>query len=190
MYIRMYITEAAQRAIETLPDGFTERGFSDDFLLLPVMLQLYGFSITRVEDAAEYVDFHAETSYHYDAPSVDFRAKESSNLLKQYHKIREEAASPDDTELNTVTGQLIRVNLRDVQKMYNLLAEFYATRRVEFGARIIIENNDIMGARLRPQESIIQPLLNEGEQRRVANESQQEMIDFGLFLMYKYERHV
>lgn len=183
----LFITPAAEKAIANLPQGFTERNFSHDFLLLIAMLHVYDFMIVRADEAQEYINPKDDLYYYAGSPSIEFRAKESTKLLSSYHEAIEKATSPDDKVISEISNRIMNVNLKEEQRMLALLEEFYTTHSTTLPHRLIIENNDLFGSRLRPQGSTTQPFLSKDQQRQRANEGQSEMVSFGQFLMQKYE---
>lgn len=163
-------------ALNSLPDHYHET-FNDDFITLLAALRMHGFTIQRADEAKATVtdkdDLWSELSH----PSIWLcsPAAPTSELQR---------AEPGTTTYTRLMNKVVRVNLKEQQRLLSLLNEFYTDHEpVSFQARLIAETIELGESYLRAQGASVRIALDDAHQELWLKEARAELQVFADFLI-------
>lgn len=163
-------------AFTNLPDHYHET-FSDDFLILLAGLRMYGFTIQRADEAKVTVDEDDDLWSELSHPSVWLHAPSAPTGEPR-------KAEPGSAAHTRLMNGVIRLNLKEQQRLLALLSDFYTNREpVSFQARLIVETIELGETCLRTQGASIRLTLDDAHQELWLKEAQTELRAFADFLI-------
>ncbi len=146
------------------------RPLDDEIVDTVVALQMLGIHTT------------ASCSGHIDrvtgGPYVVFSAPEANPLEEAYLKI----ARPADPEYKSLRNRAVHLNLKERQRLFPPLEEFYVNRPVKYMNRLIITRVGPEGSKLKCQGAEMSHLLDDQGRQSLLAEHQAEMRAFTDYL--------